>query len=430
MVRLDELPPTVPEDETGGPVAYGLEDRPAEQSQEAAVFDLKNGAHLAVAGGARSGRSTLLRTLAGSLARSVSPDDVHLYGLDFGNGALLPLAALPHCGAVAMRSEGERIERLITRLLEELARRQEIMARGGFGSVAEQRAAAGSRERLPYLVLFLDRWEGFQSAYPPESGSALPAAIGRLIREGPGAGLRVVLSGDRGLLTDRLAAQIDDRLVLRLADRDDYRLAGITPRDVAADLPPGRAFRADSAIEVQIAVLASGATVDPSGPAQAEEVRAVAAAAATRWPGPPANRPLRVDTMPATISAAEVAALAGAGRSEVPTPSPPGSLWVVVGAGGDELTLRAVDLAATGGFAVAGAPRSGRSTALVGLARGAAAAGAPVVAVCPDRPRSAPWGTSQASRCWKRGSLMRRRYSPPSRPPARWPSRLRPRRSP
>ncbi len=383
-VGLEQLPAG---DASGGglvPVAYGLEDRPDEQSQRAALFHLEEGGHLAVAGAARSGRSTLLRTLAASLARSISPDDVHLYGLDFGNGGLLPLTSLPHCGAVVMRSEGERIERLVNRFLDEVARRQEMMARQGFGDVAEQRAAVPPGERLPYLVLFLDRWEGFQSAFPMESGSPLPAAVGRLVREGPGAGVRLVLSGDRGLLTDRLAAQMEDRLVLRLSDREDFRLAGINPRDVATDMPAGRALRAESGIELQVAVLATGAaTLVPGGRAQAEAVRAIAADTSARWPPPRVHRPLRVDTMPAMISAAEVEALAAAGRSELPSPRPAGSLWVTVGVGGDELTVRGVDLAETGGFVVAGPARSGRSSALVCLARSAVAAGAVVVAVCP-----------------------------------------------
>jgi S-DNA-T family DNA segregation ATPase FtsK/SpoIIIE len=194
----------------------------------------------------------------------------------------------------------------------------------------------------------------------------------------------VLLSGDRSLLTDRLAAQMEDRLILRLADRDDYRLAGINPRDVAADMPPGRALRAESGIELQVAVLgAGGAALDPGGRAQAEAVRVIAADTATRWPPPRVHRPLRVDTMPTTISTAEVEAMAAAGRSELPDPRPAGSLWVTVGVGGDELTVRGVDLAATGGFVVAGPARSGRSSALVCLARSAAAAGAAVVAVCP-----------------------------------------------
>ena len=396
-------------------MAFGLEDRPAEQAQVAATFDLAGGSHLAVAGAARSGRSTLLRTLGAALARSVSPADLHVYGLDFGNGALLPLVSLPHCGAVVMRSEGERVERLVSRLTDEVSRRQELMARRGFGDIAEQRAAVEPAERLPYLVLLIDRWEGFTAAYPIESGSPLPAALSRLVREGPGAGLRVVVSGDRSLLTDRLASQIEDRLVLRLNDRDDYRLANVNPRAVAEDIPPGRALRADTGIEVQVAVLAGPGAIDPSGQAQSEAVRAIGAAAAARWPAPRVNRPMRVDTMPSAIDASEVADLRTAGLSDIPDPAPAGSLWAVVGVGGDELTVRGVDLAVTGGFLVAGPARSGRSTALLAMARSLAAAGAAVVAVCP---RPSPLMTRPAFRrreSCRVGCRRRPRCWPPSR---------------
>jgi S-DNA-T family DNA segregation ATPase FtsK/SpoIIIE len=346
-----------------------------------------HGSHLVLAGAARSGRSTLLRTLAASLARSVSPADVHLYGLDFGNGALLPLASLPHCGAVVLRSEGERVERLISRLSDELATRQERLARQGFGDISEQRAATPVAQRWPYMVVFLDRWEGFTGTYPLESGSTLQAEVARLVREGPGAGLRLVISGDRSLLTDRISTQIEDRLVLRLNDRDDYRLAGINPKTVATDVEPGRALRADSGLEVQIAVLDrpdGGAGVpDPSGQAQGEAVRAVAATASVRWPMPRANGPLRVDTMPAVVTLDEVRDLVTAGRSPVPAAPPAGSAWALVGVGGDELTAYGLDLAVTGGFVVCGAARSGRSTTLAALAGSLLDRGVATVIVAP-----------------------------------------------
>jgi len=60
------------------------------------------------AGAPHSGRSQLLRTIAGALALAHSCGDVHLYGIDCGNGALLPLTGLPHCGAVVSRTEAER----------------------------------------------------------------------------------------------------------------------------------------------------------------------------------------------------------------------------------------------------------------------------------------------------------------------------------
>ncbi len=73
------------------------------------------------AGAPRSGRSQLLRTIAGTLALAHSCADVHLYGIDCGNGALLPLTELPHCGAVVNRSQTERA----TRLLQAAGRRAE-----------------------------------------------------------------------------------------------------------------------------------------------------------------------------------------------------------------------------------------------------------------------------------------------------------------
>ena len=66
---------------------------------------------------------------------------MHLYGIDCGNGALLPLADLPHCGAVVLRTQAERAARLIGRLGQELSRRQEQLAAGGFAGIGEQRAA-------------------------------------------------------------------------------------------------------------------------------------------------------------------------------------------------------------------------------------------------------------------------------------------------
>jgi S-DNA-T family DNA segregation ATPase FtsK/SpoIIIE len=80
------------------------------QQQVPLCLDFEHGGHLIVAGAPRSGRSTVLRTLAGSIARHVSCRDVHLYVLDCGNAAMLPLADLPHCGAVVTRDQVDRVD--------------------------------------------------------------------------------------------------------------------------------------------------------------------------------------------------------------------------------------------------------------------------------------------------------------------------------
>src|SRR6185312_11129002 len=101
----------------------GVEDLPAQQLQRTAALRLDQFGHLIAAGAPRTGRSQLLRTLAGALARTHSSADVHLYGLDCGNGALLPLNSLPHCGAVVTRTQVERAVRLLRRFAEEVRRR-------------------------------------------------------------------------------------------------------------------------------------------------------------------------------------------------------------------------------------------------------------------------------------------------------------------
>jgi S-DNA-T family DNA segregation ATPase FtsK/SpoIIIE len=97
-------------------VPFGIIDLPRQQRQETAVLNLDTFGHLLAAGAPRSGRSQLLRTIAAAIAASTSCADAHLFGIDCGNGALLPVAGLPHCGAVVTRTQAERATRLITRL--------------------------------------------------------------------------------------------------------------------------------------------------------------------------------------------------------------------------------------------------------------------------------------------------------------------------
>ncbi|WP_040690607.1 FtsK/SpoIIIE domain-containing protein, partial [Nocardiopsis lucentensis] len=76
------------------PAPVGLIDVPSQQRQFPYTLDLAKTGHLHVMGSGRSGRSQTLRTIAASLALAHHPTDVHMYGLDCGNGALLPLERL------------------------------------------------------------------------------------------------------------------------------------------------------------------------------------------------------------------------------------------------------------------------------------------------------------------------------------------------
>ncbi|MEP6760892.1 MAG: FtsK/SpoIIIE domain-containing protein [Sporichthyaceae bacterium] len=371
VLPLAAVPSTSP-----AAVPYGLLDMPAEQRRAPLVLDLEHGGHLLVAGGSRSGRSTLLRTLAGSLALRLAPEEAHLYVIDGGSGGLTGLAALPHCGAVVSRDQVARGDRLLVRLTQEIERRQSVLAAGGFASVAEQRAAAEPGDRLPWLVLMVDGWEGVHAAYDDVDHGRPLDTLQRLVRDGGAAGLRVVLTGDRGVLTSRVGASIIDRLLLRLADPGDYGLAGVPARQVPGVMPPGRGLLADGAIEAQVALL----DPDPAGPAQQAALAAIATGGEDGQPEttPVHQRPLRVEPMPIRVNVDTVRVAAKAAST--------GPLWTLVGIGGDDLDPLGVDLDTEGpAFVIGGPAGSGRSSALLTIARWLGHEGVPTVVVAPSR---------------------------------------------
>jgi DNA segregation ATPase FtsK/SpoIIIE, S-DNA-T family len=354
LARGGQLPPPPP-----GQLVFGITDQPAVQQKVPAVLDIARGGHLLVAGAPLSGRTTLLRTLAASLLAQVHPDDAHLYVFD-GGGGLAALSALPHCGAVVTSAESDRADRLLARLVSELTRRTRLLSAGGYGDLAEYRQANYGPEAPPFLLVFIDRYDAFVTAIEQIDHGRLVEQLQRLIRDGLSAGLRVVATGDRTLLTGKLAALAEDKIVLRMADRTDYGLVGLNTRSVPAAMPSGRGLRLPAGELLQVALVSA----DPQGAAQNRELRTRAAQA-----GRPAIRPFRVDPLPVSVTFEQACELPG---------SPEGG--VLVGVGGDDLSQVRVQ---TSGLLVIGPSESGRSTALAVQAHSLARAGHALILVTP-----------------------------------------------
>ncbi|MBS2547705.1 cell division protein FtsK [Catenulispora sp. NL8] len=377
VVLLSDVPPVR---RHGGhdlaPVPWGIDDLPSLQARRAAVLDFGSLGHMLIAGAPQSGRSQMLRTMAGAIALTQSTADVHIYGIDCGSGALLPLTALPHCGAVVQRQQSERATRLISRLNQEIANRQERFAAQGFSGIVEQRLSVSPEERMPHIIVLLDRWDGFLGSLGEIDGGTLTDEIQRIMREGQGVGVHMVITGDRQVLSGRISSLTEDKLSFRLPDKQDFSLINLRPRKLPDEIAPGRAFRAESGLETQVALL----TQDPSGQAQAAELAAIAEQAKARDAQiPHSRRPFRVDVLPNRISLAEAWEL----RDESSTARPG---FALVGVGGDELVAAGPDLFdGVPSFTIAGPPKSGRSTTLVSMAHSLIAQGASTVLVAPRK---------------------------------------------
>ncbi len=328
--RLPDRPPAP------GTLQWGLLDLPDEQRRASAGWDLAAGGHLLAVGTVRSGRSTLLRALAAAAA----VQDAEVSVLD-GGGALADLADLPHVGSVVGGTEPWRAGRLLQRLTEEVQRRRELFARLGVSDLAGARRAPGAGP-LPHLVLLADGWDGWAAHLAAVDLGAPVDAFHRLLREGSAAGVRIALTGDRGLLTAPAAAAAAEVVLLRLADRADAALVGVPAREVPVLQPPGRGLlvRDRTALEVQVAL--------PAAPATAHRVSGPGAA-------------VRVRALPSSVALEDLPA--------------PGGTSVPLGVGGDDAAPVRVDLA--GGVLVCGPARSGRTTALRALAASLARRTAP-----------------------------------------------------
>ena len=413
-VRLDALDPP-PASDGGLVLPYGLLDEPARQRRGTAAWDLLADGPLAVVGGTRSGRTTLVRALLASLARSVGPADGWAYVLD-GGGALGAAAALPHVGAVVARDDTERALRVVDLLQEEVARRQAVLAAQQASDLREQRTGAAARgERpLPWVVLVVDGWESVQQAAEQAGALRLVDGLLHLLRQGPAAGVLAVVTGGRGVLAGQVGAALPSRVVLRTADAGDAVMAGVPSRAVPSTWPPGRALllRDDAVLQAQVALLAD----DPSGSAQAAALAALAvppknataddASTTTGVTGGPPDVP----ALPVQVALADVLAQV-AGRA--------GPTWLPLGVGGPRVTPQGWDPARQGPvLLVAGHPGSGRSTVLASLAVAALAGGRPVVAVSGRRsalqqvPGVSP-GRPGGRRCPRAGRRRRARRRHP-----------------
>ena len=312
----------------------GLVDEPDHQRQRPYWWDAANG-HLLLYGVAGSGTTTALSTLAVSLARSYAPDDVHLYVLDFGTGSLAPLADLPHVGAVIGAGERDRQVRLLRQLRAELERRRRAVADNG--ALADDE---------PAVVVLLDNYAGFAAAFDDYAGNEVREQLHRVIADGAGLRMYVVLAADRvNAVPSAVSTLVPERLAFRLGDRYDYGAFGLPTKEIPA-LGPGRCLHVDSRAEVQIALPGPGLLTD-----------AVAACDGGLRSAPP------VGELPKDVTRADVAR---ATRFD-------GDDWFLpVGTGDTDLAPVGFRLGPGDHALVTGPARSGKSTTLAALAHLAA----------------------------------------------------------
>ncbi len=287
-------------------IPVGIADEPARQRQLPLALDFA-GAHgnLAIAGAPQSGKSLFLRSMVMSLAVTHTPDEVQIYGVDFGGGALESLSELPHVGTIASRLDADLVRRVIGHVESVLTQRETLFRERGIDSAGTFRQMRADGQLPPEaggdVFLLIDGWAAFKERFEVMEGT-----IADLASRGLGYGVHIIVTLNRWM---EMRANVLDAIGGRLELRLNSAIDSLIDRKKAAVIRPDQPGRGlhPSTLLFQIALprLDSRETADNLPAATKVAVDHIA----SRWQGDTAPE---VRLLPTNISVEELAESAAA----------------------------------------------------------------------------------------------------------------------
>ncbi|MFS0717157.1 FtsK/SpoIIIE domain-containing protein [Arthrobacter phoenicis] len=367
-------------------VRLGIVDLPERQRQRSLTWSPSGHGHLALIGGATHGRGTTSAALRLLLAQWAADASTPAYLLD-ADGALASAASHPLAGAAVGPTETRRAARLLARLSEEMAR-----------------LLAASSATAAALLLVVHGWGTWVSAFRSGPYAWAEDLFQDLVRGGPGAGITIIVTGDRELVTARFFASLPNRIYFPATATPESRLMWPAMPKVRAI--PGRVIASGpfAAAGCHPDAGRSSPVVPPSkdrdgvgmgqtrysgstgseyddGPdeeaSDGDTFRVVQLFEPPSWAGPAMRGdfvdtearlgpPFRVEALPDRVTARDVASRLLAGAADGGTAERNGrnhgQLWI--GLAGDEPGPAGITLPTSGVAAVLGAPGTGKSTVL------------------------------------------------------------------
>ncbi|MDQ4054164.1 MAG: type VII secretion protein EccCb, partial [Actinomycetota bacterium] len=339
-------------------VPLGTVDRPREQRRDTLTINLAGAAgHVAVVGGPRSGKSTLLRTIVTSMSLTTTPAESQFFVLDFGGGTFAPMTQLPHVAGVGTRSEPDVVRRVLAEVQGIVDRRESYFRDNGIDSIEtyrSRRAQGRADDGYGDVFLVIDGWSTLRSDFDD-----LEMSVQQLAGRGLTFGLHVVTASPRW--ADFRAAMRDvfgTRLELRLGDAMDSEI----DRKVAALVPAGRPGR--GLVPGKLHFLGALPRIDGDGSVETlgEGVEDLLKRVAAAWTGPEGPK-LRL--LPERISLDEVHDLAGINGSAEQTEDK----RVLLGINEKELAPVAINLDSEPHMLIFGDGQSGKSSVLRAFAK-------------------------------------------------------------
>ncbi|OKL51811.1 FHA domain-containing protein [Buchananella hordeovulneris] len=309
-----------------------------------------DGPHALIAGRTGAGKSELLAYWLLALAVHASPQDLVFILVDYKGGAgLRPVARLPHTATLLTDLDPAATSRALQALRAEVARRERVLTAAGAPDIAALQRLPGEQASLPRLVIAVDEFRVLADHHRDVLDSLV-----RLAAQGRSLGVHLLLATQRpaGAISPDIAANTALRVCLRVSQEADS--TDVLGAPAAAHLPaaPGHGFiRTDELVQIRTPALGTWAD---QAIALADELAAGRPAPTRPWAEP------LPDSLPV-------------GRAPLPAPATAGVGIVVV----DDIDAQAWTAHGLGDqpLAILGAPRTGRTTAILTCASAALAAG-------------------------------------------------------
>ncbi|MDQ4046845.1 MAG: FtsK/SpoIIIE domain-containing protein, partial [Actinomycetota bacterium] len=338
----DRPPAEVRDRAAGSPgVELGWLDLPHQQEVVPLSWQPLDDGHLAFIGGTSGDAASAMSLVLDQLA--VHPVDSHLYVLD-ADSSFVRMQASSRTGAVAGLHDLRRGVRVLERLCGEMSRRL---------------SGAGTLHHIP-LVLAISGWGSWLSAM--RSGPLMWAEdlVQDIMRNGRGAGITAILSGERDLAVSRFLSDIPNRVYFPRGASAESRFAWPKMPEV---------------LNVRGRAVAFG-SIAGGGPAVCQFHASDGKAGPVAQP-PILTRPFKVEALPRRLPVEDMLGLIhrnhdmrppGAGQTAKGAAIPAeGTCRLWVGVGGDELSPVALRLPPAGAVAILGAPGSGKTSLLAAL---------------------------------------------------------------
>jgi hypothetical protein len=240
---LDSDPCWSASSETGLEIPFGWSrDARPDDTLEKRIVSLKfanDSVHGLLGGKTGSGKSVLLHDVIVAAAHRYSPDELSMYLIDLKQGVEFNVyERLPHTRVLAMGSEEEFTVNVLTALVAEMNRRNDLFNEQGVRNFESYRRLG--RQKLPRILLVIDEFQTLFDERGP--GDPLPREavkeLERVATKGRSAGVHMLLSTQSYTweggtwLSAKTQANATIRVAMQLADT--RQAFGLLTRDPEA----------------------------------------------------------------------------------------------------------------------------------------------------------------------------------------------------